>query len=63
LLVSVHASVLGFNIFAGVWLGICAGLLWTAQGTIMVSYPIESQKGALPGSGASSTWELSSAVW
>ena len=46
LLVSVHASVLGFNIFAGVWLGICAGLLWTAQGTIMVSYPTESQKGA-----------------
>ncbi|KAE9362623.1 DUF895 domain membrane protein [Stipitochalara longipes BDJ] len=45
LLVSVHASVLGFNIFAGVWLGICAGLLWTAQGTIMVSYPLESQKG------------------
>ncbi len=46
LLVSVHASVYGFNIFAGVWLGICAGLLWTAQGTIMVSYPLENQKGA-----------------
>jgi len=46
LLVSVHASVLGFNIFAGVLLGICAGLLWTAQGTIMVSYPLENQKGA-----------------
>jgi hypothetical protein len=45
LLVSVHADVLGFNLFAGTWLGICAGLLWTAQGTIMVSYPIESQKG------------------
>jgi len=45
LLVSVHASVAGFNIFAGVWLGICAGLLWTAQGTIMISYPNEKQKG------------------
>ncbi|KAH8805084.1 DUF895 domain membrane protein [Xylogone sp. PMI_703] len=45
LLVSVHASVAGFNIFAGVWLGICAGLLWTAQGTIMISYPSEHQKG------------------
>jgi MFS family permease len=45
LLVSVHADVLGFNLFAGTWLGICAGLLWTAQGTIMVSYPIENQKG------------------
>ncbi|KAL3444837.1 MFS general substrate transporter [Aspergillus insuetus] len=45
LLVSVHASVAGFNIFAGALLGICAGLLWTAQGTIMISYPNEEQKG------------------
>ncbi|TAQ91031.1 hypothetical protein B7494_g640 [Chlorociboria aeruginascens] len=46
LLVSVHSShVAGFNIFSGVLLGICAGLLWTAQGTIMISYPGEGQKG------------------
>jgi MFS family permease len=45
LLVSVHASVAGFNLFAGTWLGICAALLWTAQGTIMISYPTEEQKG------------------
>ncbi|KAJ5201378.1 uncharacterized protein N7498_006041 [Penicillium cinerascens] len=45
LLVSVHANVAGFNLFAGAWLGICAGLLWTAQGTIMISYPNEKQKG------------------
>lgn len=45
LLVSVHKDVAGFNIFAGVFLGLCAGLLWTAQGTIMVSYPNESMKG------------------
>lgn len=45
LLVSVHADVAGFNLFAGVFLGICAGLLWTAQGTIMISYPNEDQKG------------------
>lgn len=45
LLVSVHASVGGFNIFAGALLGVCAGLLWTAQGTIMVSYPNEGSKG------------------
>jgi len=45
LLVSVHASVGGFNIFAGALLGVCAGLLWTAQGTIMISYPTEGQKG------------------
>ena len=45
LLVSEHASVEAFNIVAGVLLGICAALLWTAQGTIMVSYPTEDQKG------------------
>jgi MFS family permease len=45
LLVSVHKSVGGFNIFAGALLGVCAGLLWTAQGTIMLSYPLEHEKG------------------
>ncbi|KAH8804745.1 DUF895 domain membrane protein [Xylogone sp. PMI_703] len=45
LLVSVHASVSGFNIFAGAFLGVCAGLLWTAQGTIILSYPPEEKKG------------------
>ncbi|KAI9744141.1 MAG: hypothetical protein M1818_002293 [Claussenomyces sp. TS43310] len=45
LVVSLHKHVDGFNIFAGAWLGICAGLLWTAQGTIMLSYPTEDQKG------------------
>lgn len=45
LLVSVHKYVPGFNIFAGAFLGVCAGLLWTAQGTIMMSYPLEQSKG------------------
>ncbi|KAJ5129571.1 uncharacterized protein N7515_005610 [Penicillium bovifimosum] len=45
LLVSVHKHVPGFNIFAGAFLGVCAGLLWAAQGTIMMSYPPEQQKG------------------
>ncbi|KAJ5387799.1 hypothetical protein N7509_010340 [Penicillium cosmopolitanum] len=45
LLVSVHAYVPGFNIFAGALLGVCAGLLWAAQGTIMMSYPGEQRKG------------------
>jgi len=45
LLESIHHNVFGFNIFAGAFLGICAGLLWTAQGTIMVSYPMEAHKG------------------
>jgi MFS family permease len=35
----------GFVVFAGAFLGVCAGLLWTAQGTIMMSYPSEDRKG------------------
>ncbi|KAH6848103.1 major facilitator superfamily domain-containing protein [Chaetomium sp. MPI-CAGE-AT-0009] len=35
----------GFVVFAGAFLGVCAGLLWTAQGTIMMSYPPEAKKG------------------
>ncbi|KAM7199965.1 Major facilitator superfamily domain containing protein [Rhypophila sp. PSN 637] len=46
LLVSVHSThVQAFNMIAGVLLGLCAALLWTAQGTIMISYPNENQKG------------------
>ncbi|KAL6812611.1 DUF895 domain membrane protein [Trichoderma camerunense] len=45
LLVSLHKTEQGFSIFAGTFLGICAGLLWTAQGTIMISYPTEREKG------------------
>jgi len=46
LLVSEHSTRVGaFNIVAGAILGVCAGLLWTAQGTIMISYPQENQKG------------------
>jgi len=32
-------------IFAGALLGACAGLLWAAQGSIMMSYPPEESKG------------------
>ncbi|KAF9878264.1 major facilitator superfamily transporter [Colletotrichum karsti] len=35
----------GFVVFAGAFLGVCAGLLWTAQGAIMMSYPREEEKG------------------
>ncbi|GKU22421.1 unnamed protein product [Fusarium langsethiae] len=47
LLLSNHFGddVRGFNLFAGVLLGFCAAMLWTAQGTIMISYPHEHQKG------------------
>ncbi|KAK4225780.1 major facilitator superfamily domain-containing protein [Podospora fimiseda] len=40
-----HTENRGFVVFAGAFLGVCAGLLWTAQGTIMMSYPPEDKKG------------------
>ncbi|KAF4982805.1 hypothetical protein FZEAL_1657 [Fusarium zealandicum] len=40
-----HTENMGFVIFAGAFLGVCAGLLWTAQGAIMMSYPPEESKG------------------
>ncbi|KAI9054902.1 hypothetical protein LZ554_002046 [Drepanopeziza brunnea f. sp. 'monogermtubi'] len=45
LLISTIQNVDAFNISSGALLGICAGLLWTAQGTIMTSYPHENAKG------------------
>jgi len=40
-----HKHNLGFTTFAGALLGVCAGLLWCAQGAIMMSYPPEESKG------------------
>lgn len=40
-----HNKNAGFLIFAGALLGVCAGLLWTAQGAVMMSYPPEKSKG------------------
>ncbi|KAL8970392.1 MAG: hypothetical protein Q9183_001548 [Haloplaca sp. 2 TL-2023] len=40
-----HNQNAGFPIFAGALLGVCAGLLWSAQGAIMMSYPPEASKG------------------
>ena len=40
-----HNQNRGFVVFAGAFLGVCAGLLWTAQGTIMMAYPPEDRKG------------------
>lgn len=40
-----HNQNLGFVVFAGAFLGLCAGLLWTAQGAVMMSYPTEDLKG------------------
>ncbi|KZO99654.1 MFS general substrate transporter [Calocera viscosa TUFC12733] len=38
-----------FSIATGAVLGVCAGLLWTAQGSLMLAYPTESQKGRFIG--------------
>jgi len=42
---NLHPNSGAFVIAAGAILGICAGLLWTAQGSLMMAYPTESQKG------------------
>ena len=34
-----------FVVFSGAILGISAALLWSAQGAIMMSYPLEKDKG------------------
>jgi hypothetical protein len=43
--ININPTAGGFVIAAGSILGICAGLLWTAQGSLMLSYPTEIQKG------------------
>lgn len=40
-----HNQNVGFLIFAGALLGVCGGLLWCAQGAVMMSYPSEKNKG------------------
>lgn len=40
-----HNQNSGFVVFAGAILGVCAGMLWAAQGAIMMSYPPEQSKG------------------
>ncbi|RCK67616.1 hypothetical protein Cantr_02344 [Candida viswanathii] len=40
-----HNENKGFVIFAGAFLGVCAAVLWAAQGTIIMSYPTEETKG------------------
>ncbi len=42
---SIHPHAGAFIIVAGAIQGICAGLLWTAQGSFMLAYSTESEKG------------------
>ncbi|CAG7847247.1 UNC93-like protein C922.05c [Serendipita indica DSM 11827] len=45
LAMEIHSNAGPFVITAGAILGICAGLIWTAHGAIILSLPTESQKG------------------
>ncbi|KAJ7499239.1 MFS general substrate transporter [Mycena latifolia] len=44
LVLNIHPGAKAFVIAAGAILGICAGLLWTAQGSLMLAYPTEGDK-------------------
>jgi MFS family permease len=44
LVLNIHPGAKAFVIAAGAILGICAGLLWTAQGSLMLAYPTEKDK-------------------
>ncbi|KAF9552988.1 MFS general substrate transporter [Agrocybe pediades] len=49
LAINIHPHAGAFVITAGAILGICAGLLWTAQGSLMLAYATEAQKGTFIG--------------
>jgi len=49
LAINIHPHVGPFVITSGAILGVCAGLLWTAQGSLMLAYPTENQKGKFIG--------------
>jgi len=36
-------------VVSGAILGVCAALLWTAQGSLMMAYPTEAEKGTFIG--------------
>ncbi|GAW02736.1 duf895 domain membrane protein [Lentinula edodes] len=42
---NIHPHSGAFVVAAGAILGICAGLLWAAQGSLMLAYPTEAEKG------------------
>ncbi|KAJ7507441.1 MFS general substrate transporter [Mycena galericulata] len=44
LVLNIHPHAKAFVIAAGAILGVCAGLLWTAQGSLMLAYPTEGDK-------------------
>jgi MFS family permease len=40
-----HTQNEGFVVASGAILGVCASMFWTAQGAVMLSYPLEKDKG------------------
>ena len=46
---NIHPGAYDFVVTAGALLGVCASLLWTAQGSLMMAYPTEAQKGTFIG--------------
>ncbi|EGN98006.1 hypothetical protein SERLA73DRAFT_182836 [Serpula lacrymans var. lacrymans S7.3] len=49
LAVNIHPGAGAFVVASGAVLGVCASLLWTAQGSLMLAYPTEDQKGKFIG--------------
>ncbi|KAA1475457.1 MFS general substrate transporter [Dentipellis sp. KUC8613] len=49
LAINIHPNLGPFVITAGAINGICAGLIWAAQGSLMLAYPTENQKGRFIG--------------
>ncbi|KAG9315504.1 major facilitator superfamily domain-containing protein [Chiua virens] len=49
LAVNIHPGAGAFVVTSGALLGVCAALLWTAQGSLMMAYPTEAQKGMFIG--------------
>ncbi|KAI6124377.1 major facilitator superfamily domain-containing protein [Pisolithus croceorrhizus] len=45
LVVNIHPNVTAYVIASGAVLGVSAAMLWTAQGSLMMAYPTEAQKG------------------
>ncbi|KAG1733025.1 uncharacterized protein EDB91DRAFT_650783 [Suillus paluster] len=46
---NIHPDASHFAVTAGTISGVCAALLWTAQGSLMMAYPTEAQKGTFIG--------------
>lgn len=49
LVTNIHPGAGDFVVVAGANLGVCAALVWTAQGSLMMAYPTEAQKGTFIG--------------